>query len=162
MRRQMLPGVPAPLTSGQAVRRSAGAMKIDGVRGPTPANGARRAGAVSGAGFTLPTDAAKPASAAAPVSAPSALGGLLSLQMDEGRRKRQTRRAALSLDAMDKLQAALLGGGEDAHALSELRTQLADREPTGDAGLDDVLREIDVRAAVELAKRARAAGAGRA
>jgi len=140
-------------------------MKIDGVRGPAPANGARRAGAVSGEGFTLPTDSAKPATAAAPVSAPSALGALLSLQMDEGRRKRQTRRAALSLDAMDKLQAALLSGGEDAHALAELRAQLDGREPTGDRDLDDVLREIDVRAAVEIARRAKdkaSAGAGRA
>jgi len=30
---------------------------------------------------------------------------------------------------------------------------LADREPTGDHDLDSVLREIDVRSAVELAKR---------
>jgi Class II flagellar assembly regulator len=136
-------------------------MKIDGVRGPSPANGARRAGAASGEGFALPTEAAKAATAAAPVSAPSALGGLLALQMGEGRRQRQTRRAALSLDAMDKLQAALLGGGEDAHALAALRAQLDGREPTGDRDLDDVLREIDVRAAVEIAKRARV-GAGRA
>lgn len=136
-------------------------MKIDAVRGASPAAGARRAGAASGEGFALPTEATKAAAAAAPVHAPSALGALMSLQMDEGRRQRQTRRAALSLDAMDALQAALLGGGEDGRALAALRSQLSAREATGDDALDGVLREIDVRAAVEIAKRARS-GAGRA
>jgi molybdopterin converting factor small subunit len=140
-------------------------MKIDAVRGASQANGARRANTVSGEGFSLPTEATKAPTAAAPVSAPSALGALLSLQIDEGRRARQARRGTLSLDAMDALQAALLDGTEEGAALAALRSQLAGREPTGDAALDDVLNDIDVRTAVELAKRAKAGtgvGAARA
>jgi hypothetical protein len=137
-------------------------MKVDSVRGPNAAGGARRSGAASGQGFTLPTEGAKAAAATAPAGPVAALGSLLALQMDEGgRRQRQLRRAAASLDAMDRLQAALLGGGDDAAALAALRSEAAGREPTGEPGLDAVLREIDVRAAVELAKRAKG-GAGRA
>lgn len=136
-------------------------MKIDAVRGASQAGGARRANAASGEGFSLPTEAAKATAAAAPVAAPTALSALLSLQMDEGRRARQARRGTLSLDAMDALQAALLGGAEEGPALAALRSQLAGREPTGDDVLDGVLNDIDVRAAVEIAKRSRN-GAARA
>lgn len=134
-------------------------MKIEGPRAPTAAAPSKRAGAAGATGFSVPageTRAAAPASAAAPLTA---LDAVLALQVDGGgKRKRQVRRGAQSLDALDRLAAAMLSGGAaQAGDLDELRAALRDREPTGDTRLDSVLQEIDVRSAVELAKRERAA-----
>ncbi|MDX2233646.1 MAG: flagellar assembly protein FliX [Hyphomonadaceae bacterium] len=137
-------------------------MKIDPTRptaAPAPGRAARGAG---GEGFALPPDAARAATATAPAAAVTAAHAVLALQMDDpGRRRRQSRRGAAALDALDRLQAALLSGADSSAALQTLEDQLAAREPSGDDGLDDALRAIDVRAAVELAKRARR-GPGRA
>lgn len=137
-------------------------MKIEPPRGPGATAAGRRTGAAGGEGFTLPAGETRAASAPTPTSSVAAVSGLLALQFEGGgRRQRQTRRAAAALDTLDRLQASLLGGGESGADVSALAAQLADREPTGDAGLDAVIREIDVRAAVEIAKRERS-GAGRA
>ncbi len=137
-------------------------MKVEPPRGPNASSANRRAGGDSGAGFTLPAGDAKAAAPVAPTSSVAAVSGLLALQFEGGgRRQRQTRRAAAALDTLDRLQAALLGGGESGGDVALLTSQLAEREPTGDDGLDAVIREIDVRAAVEIAKRERS-GAGRA
>lgn len=102
----------------------------------------------------MPTGEAKAATAAPPASPLTALDSLLALQVDTGgKRRRQVRRGTMALDALDRLTASMLGGGDDGGDLAALRDALADREPTGDHGLDTVLREIDVRSAVELAKR---------
>lgn len=137
-------------------------MKIDPTRPASTAAPGRRTGGADGAGFTLPTGETPRAASAAGVSATAAVGGLLALQMDDAtRRKRQTRRASAALDALDRLQAGLLSGAAGDADARDLADRLGEREPTGDDRLDDVLREIDVRAAVELAKRERR-GAGRA
>lgn len=130
-------------------------MKIEPPRGPVAASSSKRTTPTQGAGFSLPTGQAKAASAAAPASPLTALDSLLALQVDVGgKRRRQVRRGAIALDALDRLAATLLAGGDGAGGdLAALRSALADREPTGDDGLDSVLREIDVRSAVELAKR---------
>jgi hypothetical protein len=130
-------------------------MKIEPPRGPVAASSSKRTSAAHGAGFSLPTGEAK-APAAATAAAPlTALDSLLALQVDTGgKRKRQLRRGAAALDALDRLQASMLSGGADAGGdIAALKGALADREPTGDHDLDSVLREIDVRSAVELAKR---------
>ena len=137
-------------------------MKIEPTRGTNAPSASRRASGAGSEGFALPTGETKAAASAAPSSSVAAVSGLLALQFEGGsRRQRQTRRAAAALDTLDRLQAALLSGGESGADLSQLAAHLADREPTGDAGLDAVIREIDVRAAVEIAKRERS-GAGRA
>ncbi len=137
-------------------------MKIEPPRGTNASSASRRAGGASGEGFTLPAGEVRAAAAAAPTSSVAAVSGLLALQFEGGsRRQRQTRRAAAALDTLDRLQASLLDGAASAEDVTLLAGQLADREPTGDAGLDAVIREIDVRAAVEIAKRERS-GAGRA
>ena len=136
-------------------------MKIEPPRGTNASSPGRRTGG-SGDGFTLPAGQARAAAPVASTSSVASVSGLLALQFEGGgRRQRQTRRAAAALDTLDRLQAALLNGGDNAADLTQLRDQLADREPTGDDGLDAVIREIDVRAAVELAKRERS-GARRA
>lgn len=136
-------------------------MKIDPARSAAPAVAGRRADPAGGAGFALPADDARPAAAAAPMRGVMAVDAVLALQVDgAGRRQRQTRRAHATLDVLDRLQAGLLTGEAGNDDIAALAAHLADREPTGEAALDDVLREVDVRAAVELAKRQR--GAGRA
>ena len=101
------------------------------------------------------TGEAKAPAAAAAAAPLTALDSLLALQVDTGgQRKRQLRRGAVAPDALDRLQASMLAGGADAGGdIAALKGALADREPTGDHDLDSVLREIDVRSAVELAKR---------
>lgn len=102
----------------------------------------------------MPTGEAKAPAAASAASPLTALDSLLALQVDTGgKRRRQVRRGAMALDALDRLAASMLGGGDNGGDLAALHDALADREPTGDHGLDSVLREIDVRSAVELAKR---------
>lgn len=132
-------------------------MKIDPTRPVGAAAPGRRAAGAGAEGFSLPATAeTRPPAPAAPVGALGAAHAVMALQMDfGGRRQRQARRGAAALDALDKLQAGLLGGADSARDLEDLAAQYAQREPSGDDGLDDVLREIDVRAAVELAKRER-------
>ena len=137
-------------------------MKIEPPRGPSAVGASRRASGASGAGFTLPADGTRAATAASAASSVATVDAVFALQIDgAGRRQRQARRGAAALDTLDRLQAALLDGQAGAADLAALSGHLADREPTGDPGLDSVLRDIDVRAAVEIAKRQRS-GAGRA
>lgn len=73
--------------------------------------------------------------------------------IDPDRRRRQLRRGEDALDALEALTLALAGAGDGraAHAtLMQARDGL--RERTGERGLDEVLAQIEQRAAVELAK----------
>lgn len=86
------------------------------------------------------------------------LDALLALQQLEGpleRRKRSVRRAGRILDELDGMKLALLAEGPDTpDALARLQTAVRDeRARTDDAGLEAVLDEVELRAAVELAKR---------
>jgi hypothetical protein len=115
------------------------------------------AGAVA-AGFSLgvPRGAGTAVSGGAgPALAASALHALVSLQVlpHAADRRRSARRGAALLDRLDELRLALLDGEVPGGALTGLRGELAAaRAASGDPDLDDVLREIEVRAAVELAK----------
>ncbi|MFC7051877.1 flagellar assembly protein FliX [Hansschlegelia quercus] len=133
-------------------------MRIDGPGRTvsTPAAAASRGG--SSGGFTLseaPSSEA-PRAATAMRSAPS-LDALMALQaMPEDpreRRRREVKRGRGLLDALDGLRLAMLDGAHSPEALAALARNTAERQPTGDAGLDDLLSAIDLRARVELAKR---------
>ncbi len=65
------------------------------------------------------------------------------------------RRAGRILDALDDLRIAVLDPeGLDGAALQRLQGAVRDaRGQTEDPGLEDVLEEIELRAAVEMAKR---------
>lgn len=99
---------------------------------------------------------------ASSLGAVSSLDALLALQEAPGpmeRRKRAVRRAGRILDVLDDLKLATLaddgddvGGG--AAVLVRLQAAVRDaRAETEDPALEDVLEQIEVRAAVELAKR---------
>ena len=84
---------------------------------------------------------------------------LLALQtvdVAEERRRRSVQRGRSLLDALDQLKLELVSGQPDAAALGRLRALIAEtRLPTGDAGLDDLLAAVELRAEVEIAKRSR-------
>ena len=61
--------------------------------------------------------------------------------------------APARLDALDELKLGLLSGTLDQATLLRLKTVAADlKDTSGDERLDQVLSEIDLRVAVELAK----------
>jgi hypothetical protein len=93
--------------------------------------------------------------AATGVGGVNALDAVLSLQAEEDpaqRRGRQARRGRAVLDALEELEKGLVHGRAPGALRSELERLQRGRELTGDDGLDDVMREIDTRLAVEVAK----------
>jgi hypothetical protein len=115
---------------------------------------ARRPGA---GGFALAEQAAP--TALGPAATLRTIGGidaLMALQgQDEGpeRRRRAVKRGRVALDALDALKVELLDGTAGPSTVARLRSATADlRETSGDAQLDGVLAEIDLRLAVEIAK----------
>ena len=133
-------------------------MKVTGPTGPAAASGSRSARTPSG--FSIGQAGAAP-SAAATASA-SAMAGvadvsaLMALQGVEGpleRRRRAIRRGGGLLDRLEELKLALLSGESGEAALERLTRGLREeRTDDGDAGLNAVLDQIDLRASVELAK----------
>ena len=136
-------------------------MKIESGRGVTPSNGPRRAGAVAAPGFTIAAEPPQRAAGVSGVGGITALDAVLALQTDEPpaqRRARQARRGADALDALEKLERGLVFGRAPGSLQSEMESLRRAAEPTGEEGLDGVLREIDTRLAVELAKLDRQLG----
>lgn len=87
------------------------------------------------------------------------LGGidaLIALQGVEDpleRRRRAVKHGARALDALDELKLGLLAGTLDQGTLLRLKAVAGDlKDGSGDERLDQVLSEIDLRVAVELAK----------
>ena len=95
-------------------------------------------------------------SAGGAVSRISSVDALIALQEVGGpleRRRRATGRASRILDALDTLKLELLEGGLTPSVVEALMRAVRDqRALTDDPRLEDVLDEIETRAAVELAK----------
>lgn len=133
-------------------------MKVSGPSGPSSAKGARPARAAGG--FSVPSAAAgSAASAAAPATASAAVANvsaLMALQEVEDvteRRRRAIRRGGGLLDRLEELKLALLQGEAGEGALERLtRVLREDRPVDADPDLNSLLDQIDLRAAVELAK----------
>jgi hypothetical protein len=133
-------------------------MRIYGPNGTTlgtSVGGTRR---TNSTGFSLPD--AQTASESRPTVAPrpsANIDALLALQGVEEdpleRRKRSVQRGKGALDVLDDLKIGLLSGSFNASTVARLRTAAADlKASSGDAGLDAVLSEIELRVEVELAK----------
>jgi len=135
-------------------------MKIESGRPVGSTGGAKRAGGAAAPGFAPATDEPQKAAATVPTRAVTPLDALLALQGDEPgqRRARQARRGRDALDTLEKLAAGLLSGRAPASIRADLETLRRAGEETGEAGLDAVLQEIDIRLAVEAAKLDRMAG----
>jgi hypothetical protein len=92
----------------------------------------------------------------------SGVSALLALQGVGGpeARDRALRKGRRILDALDRLQLAVLGDGPTKRHLTLLQGALSEqRDASGDSGLDETLNWAEVRAAVEAAKLERAADA---
>lgn len=93
------------------------------------------------------------------------LDAILTLQGQESdtpqeRRRRSVQRGHDLLDGLDRLKAALIGGRVAPADLRAIAGRLAERMPdSGDPRLDGLVAEIELRAAVELAKLEAARGA---
>lgn len=136
-------------------------MKVIGPNGVGQASGARTgARPAGGAGFRLPgaAETAGPSQAAS-VSATSSLMGvdaLLALQEVADpltRKRRAVGRAGRILDELERLKIALLDGEVSTNDLQRLQRAIREaRDRTDDPRLESVLEEVEMRAAVELAK----------
>lgn len=133
-------------------------MKVTGPSRPPPAQGGRPARA--GGGFSVPSAAGPAAaSAATSTSALSTVANVSALMALQGvedvteRRRRAIRRGGGLLDRLEELKLALLMGDAGDGALERLTRTLREERPIdADAGLNNLLDQIDLRAAVELAK----------
>jgi len=134
-------------------------MRISGPSASPAAMAASAARRTAQGSFSL----AEPESARAPAM-PAALrtvGGIDALIALQGledateRRKQAVRRGRLALDALDELKIGLLGGTLAPATLTRLHSAAAFlKDGSGEAGLDGVLSEIELRVEVEIAKMA--------
>jgi Class II flagellar assembly regulator len=134
-------------------------MRVNGPNGTAVATASATTRRASGAGggFTL-SESNGPQTASATISLRT-IGGidaLIALQGIEDpaeRRRRAVKHGRRALDALEELKLALLSGSLESSALLGLKAVAADlKEGSGDDKLDQVLSEIELRVAVELAK----------
>lgn len=139
-----------------------GGVKIQS-SSPISSKAAGRSREAAAPGFALPADSAAPTAAAArtATAAPAAaLGALLaaqSLETPAERRRKAAARGGRLLDVLDQVRIGLLEGRLAPSQVERLAQEVrAARVSADDPGLQGVLDEIEVRAAVELAKLQRA------
>ncbi|HYC99506.1 flagellar assembly protein FliX [Brevundimonas sp.] len=133
-------------------------MKVTGPSGPSTSQGARPAKASGG--FSVPSPGAgAPAGAPAAAASVSGVAGVSALMALQGvedateRRRRALRRGGGLLDRLDELKLALLAGEAGEGTLERLGRGLREERPIdADPALNSLLAQIDLRAAVELAK----------
>jgi hypothetical protein len=122
----------APASSPTAKRSASGTFSLDegsASRSTTATSGTRSVGGID------------------------ALLALQGVEEPTERRRKAVKRGRTALDALDALKLGLLSGTFDTGALARLKSVTAALpEPSGDAALDAVLAEIELRAQVELAK----------
>ena len=121
-------------------------------------------GATAGTARTAPSgtfslggsEAPQAQSAAVALRTVGGIDALIALQGIEDpveRRRRAVKHGRRALDALDELKLGLLAGTLDRATMLRLKSVAGDlQDGSGDRGLDQVLAEIDLRVAVELAK----------
>jgi len=132
-------------------------MRVEGPNRTGVAASPAAARRASADGFTLAqTEAPKAQSAAVALRTVGGIDALLALQGVEDpveRRRRAVKHGRRALDALDELKIGLLAGTLDRATMLRLKSVAVDLQAgSGDDGLDQVLAEIDLRVAVELAK----------
>jgi hypothetical protein len=136
------------------------------IGGPGQAGGIQggptvRRGEGAGSGFRLPEEASTPRTSAATLAGATAIGdiaSLLALQgmaVEDDPRERRRKAVRWGLDLLDVLEGVkidLLGGGVPTDRLERIVRILGERRPSGDARLDALVEDVELRARVELAK----------
>jgi hypothetical protein len=142
-------------------------MKIENGSAAKGVSSTYRSASPAAAGFEVEASAVKtaaPAGPAAGLTAVHSLDALLALQATPTlaeRRKRAVKRAGRLLDVLDAMKLDLLDGAATPSATAELqKAVIEERSEVEDPRLASVLDEIEVRAAVELAKREASQGLG--
>ena len=142
-----------------AIARCSIAMKISGPApiSPTPARRSKGVRSAKETEFAAEVgDEPNAASAVIPGTAVGAIEGILAVQEvseETGGRSRSVARGHNILDRLDEIRHGLLMGSIPRERLVGLREQVqARRETVTDERLAAILEEIDLRAAVELAK----------
>ncbi len=137
-------------------------MKIDRISGPKTSSSRRsgRAAASGGGGFARalagPPEPAPAPAGAGPVQALNALLAVQEVGDSTEGRARARRRAEDLLDRLEELRLAIMLGEVPLTQLEQLAAQLSQcQEAVGDPKLAQIINEIEIRAAVELAKRGR-------
>lgn len=134
-------------------------MRIYGSSGTAVATAPSSARRAPGGTFSVAgQDAPRNAPAATGLRSVSTLDALIALQGVDNddfnrRKKRAVAKGRNALDVLDQLKLGLIDGSIDQGALARLKVAAEGLgESSGDAGLDAVMGEIDLRVAVELAK----------
>jgi hypothetical protein len=132
-------------------------MRVYGPNGTALAAAPAAARRASSGGFTLSeANAPQAQSAALALRTVGGIDALIALQGIEDpaeRRRRAVKHGRRALDALDELKLGLLAGTLDRATMLRLKAVAADlKDSSGDDRLDQVLAEIDLRVAVELAK----------
>lgn len=143
-------------------------IKIDGtqpLKGPSKAEQKKAVKKAGASAFDAVLGAASEvdeAPKASPVMPTSPIGTMLALQeigSDEFARNNNTQKAHMSLDALENIRDALLSGDITTSHVKRLQTVVdQQRELIDDPALNSILDDIELRAAVELAKLERAQG----
>jgi hypothetical protein len=132
-------------------------MRISGPNA-NPAVGGAAAGRRGASGtFTLSEgEGSRAAGAAVALRTFGGIDALIALQGLEDpteRRRQALKRGRLALDALEELKIGLLGGTLSQSTLNKLQGAAGTlKGSSGDAGLDSVLGEIELRVEVEIAK----------
>jgi hypothetical protein len=132
-------------------------MRILGSNAPARVNTPAAPRRAATGGFSVAEE--QPPKQAAPAAALRTVGGIDALlalqgQNDPGeRRQRAVKRGRNALDMLDALKVDVLADTLGPATLMRLRSATADlRDPSGDAKLDAVMAEIELRLEVEIAK----------
>src|SRR5258708_7855066 len=141
-------------------------MRILAPNGTAIVAAAPAAGRPTSSGFAVGEEsAAGSAGAAGGLRTVGGIGALIALQgVDDPleRRNRAVKRGRLALDALDELKIGLLGGAFSSATLTKLQSAAAHLKlGSGNAALDTVLAEIELRVEVETAKTRNRGGAFR-
>ena len=132
-------------------------MRVSGPNGTALTSAPATARRATGGPFTLSEantpQTASPAVALRTVGGIDALIALQGIEDPVERRRRAVKHGRRALDALDELKLGLLSGMLEPAALLRLKAVAADlKDGSGDEKLDQVLSEIELRVAVELAK----------
>jgi hypothetical protein len=132
-------------------------MRVNGPNGTALASAPATARRAAGGPFTLSESstpqAPSPAVALRTVGGIDALIALQGIEDPVERRRRAVKHGRRALDALDELKIGLLSGTIEPAALLRLKAVATDlKDGSGDEKLDQVLGEIELRVAVELAK----------
>jgi hypothetical protein len=130
-----------------------------GLAATAPASTAAAARRTTTGGFVVAENdtshAAGGASALRTVGGIDALIALQGVEDPAERRRHALKRGRHALDALDELKIGLLGGILTPATLTKLKSAAGYlKDVSGDAGLDSVLGEIELRVEVEIAKLA--------